>query len=152
VNPWPRAGIRYCAFAVGLALLVYLPILNNYFFLDDFLILHQLRNWPLGKFLTVHWAGHRVVVRQAFYAALYAVAGGHPAPYYAFLLALHAINVALVFTIVRTVTECPPLACLAAAMWGTCPLNGGALGWLAASGNVLVGTTTLTVGPAGTAI
>jgi hypothetical protein len=50
-----------------------------------------------------------------------------------------------VFAIVHTVTQSAPLACLAAAAWGTCPVNEGALGWLAASGNVMVATATLAV-------
>jgi hypothetical protein len=76
---------------------------------------------------------------------MYAVAGTNPMPYYFVLLALHGINVGLVFAIVHTVTRSAPLACLAAAAWGTCPVNEGALGWIAASGNVMVATTTLAV-------
>src|SRR4030095_311383 len=59
------------------------------------------------------------------------------------LLALHAVNVGLIFGIVRVVTLSAALACLAAAAWGTCPINEGALGWIAASGNVMVATATL---------
>jgi hypothetical protein len=107
--------------------------------------MNLLVNWPLGKFLTMHWAGHLVLVRNAFYAVMHATAGANPTPYFAVLLALHAVNVGLVFAIVQTVTRSAPLACLSAAAWGTSPLNEGALGWLSASGNVFVATTMLAV-------
>ena len=135
----------YATLAIALSLIVYAPILKNYFWLDDFLILELLTNWPLGKFLTVSWAGHLVLVRNAFYAGTFAVVGANPMPYYLALLALHCLNVGLVFAVVSIVTRSAPLACLAAAAWGTCPLNEGALGWIAASGNVMVATTTLAV-------
>ena len=135
----------YATLAIALSLLVYAPILKNYFWLDDFLILEMLANLPLGKFLTVLWAGHLVLVRNAFYAGMFAVVGANPMPFYLVLLALHGLNVGLVFAIVSIVTRSAPLACLAAAAWGTCPLNEGALGWIAASGNVMVATSTLVV-------
>jgi hypothetical protein len=137
--------VTYGTLAITLTLLVYAPLLKNYFFLDDFLVLNLLVNWPLGKFLTMHWAGHLVLVRNAFYAVMHATAGANPTPYFAVLLALHAVNVGLVFAIVQTVTRSAPLACLSAAAWGTSPLNEGALGWLSASGNVFVATTMLAV-------
>src|SRR5262249_32367384 len=135
----------YAILAVGLSLVVYAPILKNYFWTDDFFLLHLLTNLPLGRFLTIRFGGHLLIVRNAFYAGMYAVAGTNPIPYYFVLLALHGINVGLVFAIVHTVTRSAPLACLAAAGWGTCPINEGALGWIAASGNVMVATTTLAV-------
>jgi len=140
---YPSAA--YAILAVGLSFMVYAPILKNYFWMDDFLIFEMVTNWPLAKFLNVNWAGHLVLVRNAFYAGMYAVVGANPMPYYLVLLVLHGLNVALVFATVRTVTRSAELACLAAAAWGTCPVNEGALGWLAASGNVVVGTTTLIV-------
>lgn len=135
----------YAMLALGLSLIVYAPILKRYFWADDFIVLHLLTNWPLGRFLTARSGGHLLIVRNAFYAGMYAVAGANPMPYYVVLLALHGINVGLVFAIVRTVTRSAPLACVAAAAWGTCPVNAGALGWIAASGNVMVATTTLAV-------
>jgi hypothetical protein len=141
----PRRSTPYALLAVGLSLVVYAPILKNYFWQDDFLILHLLTNWPLGRFLTARSGGHLLIVRNAFYAGMYAVAGTNPMPYYLVLLALHGINVGLVFAIVHIVTRSAPLACLAATAWGTCLINEGALGWIAASGNVMVATTTLVV-------
>jgi hypothetical protein len=141
----PHSGALFPILAVGLSLVVYAPILKSYFWQDDFFILHLLTNWPLDKFLTTRFGDHLLIVRNGFYAGMYAIAGANPMPYYAVLLALHGINVGLVFAIVHTVTRCAPLACLAAAAWGTCPINEGALGWLAASGNVMVATTTLAV-------
>src|SRR5438105_9947958 len=138
-------SLAYATLAIGLSLFVYAPILKNYFWMDDFLVLHLLTNWPLGKFLTMRWAGHLVIVRQAFYAGMHAVVGANPMPYFFVLLALHGINVGLVFAIVHTVTRSAPLACLAAAHWGTCPANEGALGWIAGSSNAMVATTTLAV-------
>jgi hypothetical protein len=135
----------YATLAVALALVVYAPLLKNYFWLDDFLILNLVTNMPVGKFITGHWAGHLVIVRNAFYAGMHAIVGANPMPYYLVLLALHGVNVGLVFAIVHTVTRSAPLACLAAAAWGTSPLDEGALGWLAASGNAMVATTTLAV-------
>ena len=135
----------YVILAIGLSLVVYAPILKNYFYQDDFRVLQLLTNLPLGKFLMTRFNNHLQIVHNAFFAGMYAVAGIYPMPYYLVLLLLHGINVGLVFAIVHTVTRSAPLACIAAAAWGTCPLNEGALGWLAASGNVMVATTTLAV-------
>jgi hypothetical protein len=135
----------YAIVAIGLSVVVYAPILQNYFWQDDFRMLQLLLNWPLGRFLTGRFNDHLLIVRNAFYAGMYAVAGADPLPYYCVLLVLHGINVGLVFATVYTVTRSAALACLAAAAWGTCPLNEGALGWIAASGNVVVATTTLAV-------
>jgi hypothetical protein len=144
-EPRARWPLPYAFLAVGLSLLVFAPIVKNYFWSDDFLVLHLFTNWPLDRFLTVNWAGHLVMVRNAFYAIVHTVAGANPLPYYVFILALHVTNVALVFAIINAATRSAPLACLGAAAWGTCPLNEGSLGWIAASGNVFVATTTLGV-------
>src|SRR5204863_352759 len=54
-------------------------------------------------------------------------------------------NVWLLFGVLRTLTASAALACLGATLWGTSPLNLGSLGWYAAFGHVLVGTTLLLV-------
>jgi hypothetical protein len=146
----PRATARTrlqdagcAALAVAVSVLVYVPILRNYFHGDDFQCLNMLVNMPFAEWVIQPFAGHFFVVRNVFFSVMYALVGVDVRIYFLVVLALHAVNVLIVFAIARAVTQRATIACLAAAAWGVAPTNEGVLGWLAASGHVFMGTTTL---------
>jgi len=133
----------YAVLAVTLSVMVYAPILQNYFHTEDFQSLNTIANVPFWTWVLQSSAGHVLVGRNAFFSLMYALAGGYPAPWFGVLLLLHAVNVLIVFLIVRATTRSRPLGCLAAAAWGVAPVNEGALGWLQACGYVLASTPML---------
>ncbi len=129
---------------VGLAVLVYHPILRNYFYNDDFWVLFDVANgYPLWSFLFEHHFGHVVVVPNAVRYALQVALGPHPQGYFVFMLATHALNVALLYGVLRLVTGRPGLAVFGAGLWGTSPLHGETLGWYTGYENVLGNTALL---------
>jgi hypothetical protein len=59
------------------------------------------------------------------------------------LVALHAVNTVLLFDALRRRGVRPLVAGTLAALWGVCPIQAGALGWMAVVGHVLLGTIVL---------
>jgi hypothetical protein len=130
---------------VSLATLVYLPILNAWFFADDFPTLAILRDGNLPYFLLRPWGGHNFVVRNAVFALSYWNFGPHPALFFATVLAAHALNVWLLFRVLRNLGVSRALACLAATLWGTLPMHAGTLDWYNVYGRVLATSALLLV-------
>lgn len=126
--------------AVVLAAVVFGPIVDNYFYADDFLNLHTIANEPTLRWLLQPGGGHLLVLRNAVFAATYALFTTDPRPYFWTALATHLVNVGLVFAVVRRATGRSGLATLAASAFGTMPAAEGSLGWYAVYGHVLCGT------------
>src|SRR5262245_14859143 len=141
--------------ALILAAVVYFPITRNYFFTDDFLHLYQIANGDVLRFLLSPHGGHLYLVRNAVFAASFALWGTNPAPYFWIVLATHLVNVALLFAVLRSFLGSDRVACVVATLWGACPLHEGTLGWYSVYGHALATTAVLgilwdcgrTVGP-----
>jgi len=130
-----RAAARVAwLFPVALAAVVWLPITRNYFHFDDFLDLYQLRNDSPAQYFLRMYGGHLLIARHAVTAALDAVFGPDPAPFFVVMLLTHLVNTALSYVLVERLTGRWSLAMLAAAVWGTSAINEGALGWYAVYG------------------
>src|SRR5262249_43204730 len=146
-RPPARAAVRLLSLLVPLAgaLAAWWPLVDNYFYNDDFIHLFDVVTLPLPHLLTQIWGGHLYVVRNAVFAGMYAVFGPEPRPWFTSVLLTHLVNVLLLHRLVLRLTGDLLLACLGATLWGTAPVLEGALGWYAVYGQVLLATIVLAV-------
>ena len=143
VLPW-RLVILWLI-PVVLAALVYAPIVDNYFWGDDFFTLFRLRDLPPFEYLFRPQGSHLYAATGAVFWAGDRLFGPHPRGLFCFALLTHLLNVALLFAVIRRLAGSDRLACLGAAIWGTSPVLEASLGWLSVYGHVLVATTILAV-------
>ena len=94
-------------------------------------------NESWGRLLFELWAGHLYVLSNLMWALMYRLVGVNPFPYFALMLSLHLLAVALLFALVRRLTSSGAFAGAAAATWGASPVNAGTLGWYCVYGQVL---------------
>ena len=125
------------------ALAVAWPILDNYFYADDFLNLIEFANHGLRDALATPAAGHMCIVRNAVFYYTFRWFGMQPAAYFATALATHVVNVLLLFTLIRRITASASLAFLGGALFAAAPANMGTLGWYSVYGHALGATFTL---------
>src|SRR5262249_36756512 len=146
-RPPARAAVRLLSLLVPLAgaLAAWWPLVDNYFYNDDFIHLFDVVTLPLPHLLTQIWGGHLYVVRNAVFAGMYAVFGPEPRPWFTSVLLTHLLNVLLLHRVVLRLTGDLLLACLGATLWGTSPVLEGALGWYSVYGQVLLTTLVFTV-------
>lgn len=128
---------------IGLSVLVFYPILRNYFFGDDLYNLYQIVNAPLGTYLLTPYGGHVLVARNFVFYICYQLFGTQAQGYFWLVLLTHLLNVALLYGILRLLTGSRRLAAFGAALWGSAPLHDGSLGWYSVYGNVMAATVTL---------
>jgi hypothetical protein len=125
-----------------LAVAVYRQLPRLYFFGDDFVCLFEMANEGVLRFVVRPFGGHVLVVRNLAMYVSWRLFGLDAAGWGWVMLLTHALNVALLARVVQRVAARPLLAAFAAILWGTSPVNAGALGWYAVYGQVL-GTTIL---------
>jgi hypothetical protein len=119
------------------------PILGIYFFGDDFEHLFDFANFGLLDSIVLPHSGHMYLVRNAIFYALFRLFGMWPTGFFAVALAVHVINVLLLFALVRRLTGNSRLACVGAVLFGVSPANPGTLGWVSVHGHALAATFTL---------
>lgn len=122
---------------------VYAGLTRVYFVADDFSNLDTIANRGPFFFIVEPFAGHMGFARNTEFYLLFAVFGAKSEPYGWLALVTHLLNVALLFRVLRLLTESLPLAALGAALWATCPLQAGVLGWFSAYGQSVSVTTVL---------
>jgi len=132
------AGLLSLLVPLAAALALWWPLVDNYFYNDDFVHLFDVVTLGLPRLLTQIWGGHLYVVRNAVFAGMYAVFGPEPRPWFYSVLLTHLLNVLLLHRLVLRLTGDRLLACLGATLWGTAPVLEGALGWYAVYGQVLL--------------
>ena len=130
-------------FAVALSGAVFAPLLTAYFKGDDFKHLFQLANYDLLSNLVIQHGGHAYAVRNFVFFLCWRLFGMNPIGYHALALITHMVNVALLFGIIYRLTGSPLLAAFGAALWGTCPVQGGVLEWYSVYGHALAATVLL---------
>jgi len=130
---------------IALAVLVFAPIVGNYFMGDDFLHLYHLANLPLLQNLIEPFGGHLYLVRNAVFALLRHFADTEPRWFFAAMLATHVVNVWLLYDVILVFGGSARLACAGAALWGTAPVLAGTLELYSAHGIALVATCLLVV-------
>jgi len=121
---------------VLLSLWCFYPITGNYFFGDDLYNLYEIVNRGVVEYLVKPYGGHLLAARNVVYFLCFTLFGTNPEPYFWVVLLTHAFNVWLVFRILTLVAG-PWLACVGATLWGTAPVDEGALGWFSVYGQVL---------------
>jgi hypothetical protein len=137
-----RAAVVPAVLAAA-AVWVFWPITRGDFFLDDLVRLYDLKNWGWKKLILSPHGGHLLATSNASYWLFDRAFGLAPAAWFMVVLAVHVINVLLLYDVTRRVVEDRRVAFLAATLWGLAPVQVGVLGWLAAFGNALVATTLL---------
>ena len=125
--------------------IVYWPILDGYFYGDDFGNLFLTVNVSQLEYVLQPSPGHIVYVPRLCYALLYRLAGPEPRAFFATMLLTHLVNVALLFALGRRLTRNAYVAALAAALWGGLRINEGTLGWYAVYGHVVATTIVVVV-------
>lgn len=133
------------AFPVFFSGLVYLPIVKNYFFMDDFHHLYNLANHGPLEFVLTPYGGHILLVRNVIFYAFYRAFALASWAYFVPVLLTHMANVYLLTRLIERLTHSASLACFGATLWGIAPANEGSLGYYSVYGHVLVATTLLWV-------
>lgn len=116
---------------------VYLPIVGSYFWGDDFIHLWEMQDGGLARFLVKRHGGHIYLLRNLVFFITYQLAGFDPRPFFAGVLAIHLLNVGLLFLLLRELEVGRAVALFGAALWGILPVHEGTLGWYSAFGQVL---------------
>lgn len=142
--PATRIGSALAAaIPVGLAAVVWAPILGGYFWSDDFACMLKMVNWEFPRFVLEPYGGHVLMTRNAVFQLLYSFAGLRPEPYFFLAFATHLLNVWLLFRLLDALETGWPIASFGAALWGTCPALDGALSWFSVYGQILLTTIVL---------
>lgn len=136
-------GFLYLALAISATAYWRLP--KVYFVSDDFVNFVTIADRGPFHFIIAPFAGHMGATRNIITWLLFAVFGPDAGPFGWLALVTHLINVTLFFRIAYKFTASRELAALGAAIWGTCPLLSGALGWYSVYGHALSGTMLLIV-------
>ncbi len=135
--------VAFCTAGIALAAWVWAPLRDNYWFFDDFALLYDSVNQPLGRFLIGIQGGHLYVVRNLVALATVDAFGPEPSRWFLVVIATHLANVALSFMLVRRLCGSPALGAAAAALWAVAPVQEGTLGWYSVYGQVLATTVLL---------
>jgi hypothetical protein len=143
LGPWLHSRASLALLPIALAAVVFFPVTGNYFYQDDFLYLYRIVNRGLLEHLLTPHGGHVLIARNAIFWLFYQLFGAVPVWYFAIVLLTHLLNVYLLFSVIRAHTGSAAMACFGAALWGTCRMDEGALGWYSVYGQVLVGTALL---------
>ncbi len=131
--------------ALTISAIVYYPLTHIYFRSDDFSNLCTIANRGAFYFIVEPFAGHMGFGRNTQFWLLYALFGAKPEAYGWLALLTHLVNVALLFRTARAFGAAPELAAFGAALWGSCPLLVGAIGWYSVYGQSVTGTCLLFV-------
>ncbi len=129
--------------ALLLGFWVHAPVLGSFLFADDYLHLYLWEIDSLPEFLVRTHGGHALAAWRASFWLQRSLFGMHFELWFASILALHLLNVALFYGIAEGLTGRPRVAGAGAALFALSPLARGALGWISVHGSVLLATFTL---------
>jgi len=148
-RPEGRAGAVLAGLiAAAVSAFVFRRVVGAYFWADDFGWLYLIHDRSPVEVLLTPLGGHALVVRNAIFLAVHALAGLDPRPYFWTALATHVVNVVLIARLVWLLTGRSALAGLGAVAYGTCPATAETLGWYSAYGQVAATTCVLEIGRA----
>jgi hypothetical protein len=122
--------------AIAASLVVFVDVIGNGFFRDDYLHLYNNSNVPLMEALLAPHGGHWLFTYNAIFLLLFKLFGLNSAAFFTVLLLVHSLCIYLVYAIVERLTQRPHLAAFGATLWGMCPVNVGSLGWISVLGHV----------------
>ncbi len=139
-----RLGRPFLVAPLALTYVVYRPVTGAYFHADDWWNLQRIANGPVLRYVLQPFAGHVFILRNALFYLSYQAFGMTAPPWFWTVLLTHLLNVLLLFSIVRLLCGAR-LACLAATLWGTTPIQEGTLAWYSIYGQVVAATFVLAV-------
>ncbi len=121
-----------------LLVVTYLPIMNNYFFADDFrlLIVGAQKGFSIPGLLVTN-AEHWVPIQNMLLALLYKVFGADPAGYYWVNILLHVANTYLVILFFSKIFSCRMLGVMTGALFGFCASHWNASTWITTQTHLL---------------
>lgn len=124
----------WLVFPLAMTLATYFELPKLYFFSDDFTNLVTIENRGPLRFIIELFNGHMNFTRHTIFYLVYALFGFRSEPHGWLALCVHLLNVTLFFRIALTLVRSVELAAAGAAIWGSCPLLAGSLGWYAVNG------------------
>src|SRR5690349_2979228 len=86
------------------------PIVRSFFTADDFEHLIDLANFGPAPFILQPRAGHMYLVRNSVFTLHFLAFGMQPAGYFLFALGTHALNVGMLFVLIRRLTKSAAVA------------------------------------------
>jgi hypothetical protein len=125
---------------VVLAALVFWPSPQQWFFREDLYHVYRAVNQPWPALLLQHFAGHVYASLSLMAVGLYALFGLNADGWFAVLTALHLVDVALCFRLIRLATGSARLACVGSLLWAVTPTHAEAMTWWVMTGHVLATT------------
>jgi len=128
-----------------LAAWVWHPLVDNYFYEDDFINLFQICTRPLTEYLFEPHGGHLYLLRNSVFYAFARLFGTNAHAYFTVVWLVHLGNVALLFRALERFTGSAWIASACATLFGTCPAVEGTLGWYSVFGHALAGTMLLLI-------
>jgi hypothetical protein len=131
----PRAGL---AAVLAVTAAVHAPALGTFFAQDDVTYLARARG-----LVPIPWSLSRPLYDGVAWPALYPLFGLNPLLWHAFNLALHLLNVGLVYAVGRRLGLGPAAACAAALLFGVSGIAFTPLHWGVGSQELLVTALTL---------
>ena len=148
-----RRATLWMAVPVLSGLLAHWRVLASDFRRDDFLHFYDIANDGVASFLFSPYGGHFYLLRNLVFAGAYELFGLAAAPYFLLALAVHALNAALLFVVLRREAGSNAVAAALASVWSASPAHTQTLEWFSAIGHPLAATTLLlalcAIGPAG---
>jgi hypothetical protein len=130
---------------VLVAALVFRPSPEQFFAGEDLYHIFRALDQPWPALLLQQHAGHLYTSFSVLVTACHALFGMNPSGWFAILLALHLVNVALCVRVIRQVTGSARLAAVGGLLWAIAPTHGDALTWFTMCGQVLATTMILAV-------
>jgi hypothetical protein len=112
---------------------------------DDYVHLWEMQTNSLHVFLLQSHAGHVMFLPKLIMFVLSGLFGPIPVPHMVLALALHLLNVALLFRVALRLGGGPWPIGIICALWGTSPAQQGVLSWMSAHGFIIGTTTTLAI-------
>jgi hypothetical protein len=139
-----RVGrVLVAATPVVLTALAFHGLRYSFFNADDFFHLYQVAAGHTRERLFAPHGGHLLAVWHLVFAGFYELFGVEAWRWGLAVLATHLLNTALLWDVIRRLTDAPRLAAVLAICWGTATVHDGTLGWYSVYGQVLATTLLL---------
>ncbi|MGE4605168.1 MAG: hypothetical protein AAEJ52_00335, partial [Myxococcota bacterium] len=114
---WERPDRHLPLVAMLASVIVFIDVIGNGFYFDDYIHLYNNANDPLWKALLRPHGGHWLFTYNTIYLILFKLFGLNSGPFFVVLLCVHAACVYLVYSIIWRLTQQPYLAAFGATLW-----------------------------------
>ena len=129
--------------AAAMSLIVFAPVTNSQFLMDELRHFYSFVNYGVAELLTNPHGGHLLYFSNLAYLFGYELFGYHAYFFNVVALLTHAANVLLFQRVADHFTGCPVAAGIAAMLWGCSVVDVDSISWFAVYGHLLVATCLL---------